>query len=936
MASITNARCTTPQSHVKCDSSTVSETVMEGKLLKLGARGRKHWNERYFLLSGNTLSYKYHKGDVKARVCYSITSGRCSIGSLYMDQRHKGTSKELLYCFRISFEHEHSEAADDASTFNNDPPLSPGSLLIENTSPSPYAQAPDGNEEEEEEGSEQRRSHFRRSSRSRKKPPMIPDFDDSDGSPRIKPKRRPRLLLSSVIAEEGQPFLPNLDDSATDLNSTTLSYYQEQQLQEQQLMRTHYREALKEQKKKTRQTIIDGGKLALAAGGAVAIGVLTAGVGLVAGLVFIGAGAAAGGTGVVGGAAYQKMKKKSELVLASSSLEETQRWKSAFDACLVSELIRDSTWGQLFVMDGRSAKTALLPTEIITHRSADQSVGELLPRGVSYQFDDGKAVVDAGARWEPMEEGYYTLIGSNGLRIFREERYHPSHQSRLSVKESACSPLKAQSVLNASALQAFFCFMSLARVPSDGTVQPTSGQMASFRVIERMDDHSDVIHVFFRQLYLFPSWTSPRDFCLFRYWRYDPDGSYVICVDSIKHKDCPPNDNYTRGDMHGVYTIAPKKKPRQGGGDICDECLLTCVVQVDPRGWIPRGFLSTYSEAFGVSVLLQILDVKDALDHERFIPVSFDTTTPASALRHHSLESSTTADEDPVNYDFNFSRQEQHNTAGKLLWIGCHPPPLPRHKWSEPDSNSFRVRGKYYKKDKIKINAGPSIGRLIAVDVLRVDEPINSGLSVLPTERIQIALEREKRLLAKGLPSDVPPFIFLVNFVLPGPPFYHGAYYFAIDDMSSIDGTDGSPSSKLCQKFFFGDDDNFRDDTFKLIPTIVDGNFVAKKAVGSRPVLMGHYLGQRYVKNARFFEIIHDCDSGSIVRGVTRLTLGYSKTLVVDTGFVLEGNSEEYLPERILGCARTRHPEFGTNLRKVVVPVAKKEEEEQKESSVRV
>ena len=293
-------------------------------------------------------------------------------------------------------------------------------------------------------------------------------------------------------------------------------------------------------------------------------------------------------------------------------------------------------------------------------------------------------------------------------------------------------------------------------------------------------------------------------------------------------------------------------------------------------------------------------------------------------------------DEDPVNYNFNFSRQKQHNTAGKSLWIGCHPPPLPRHKWSEPDSNSFRVRGKYYKKDKIKINAGPSIGRLIAVDVLRVDEPINSGLSVLPTERIQIALEREKRLLAKGLPSDVPPFIFLVNFVLPGPPFYHGAYYFAIDDMSSIDGTDGSPSSKLCQKFFFGDDDNFRDDTFKMIPTIVDGNFVAKKAVGSRPVIMGHYLGQRYVKNARFFEIIHDCDSGSIVRGVTRLTLGYSKTLVVDTGFVLEGNSEEYLPERILGCARTRHPEFGTSLRKVVVPVAKKEEEELKESSARV
>jgi hypothetical protein len=182
-----------------------------------------------------------------------------------------------------------------------------------------------------------------------------------------------------------------------------------------------------------------------------------------------------------------------------------------------------------------------------------------------------------------------------------------------------------------------------------------------------------------------------------------------------------------------------------------------------------------------------------------------------------------------------------------------------------------------------------------------------------------MALERERQAKAKGLPSDVPPFVFLVNILLPGPPLYHGLYYYAIDDMSSIDGTDGTPSSKLCQKFFFGDSDDFRDKTFKLIPTIVEGNFVVKKAVGSTPAIMGTKLAQHYVKRDRFFEVILDCGSSSVATGVIRLSLGYAKTLVVDMGFLFEGTDETTLPERIFGCARMKYPEFGTSLRKVSV-----------------
>ena len=52
--------------------------------------------------------------------------------------------------------------------------------------------------------------------------------------------------------------------------------------------------------------------------------------------------------------------------------------------------------------------------------------------------------------------------------------------------------------------------------------------------------------------------------------------------------------------------------------------------------------------------------------------------------------------------------------------------------------------------------------------------------------------------------------------MLPSLPCYHLVMY-TVDDMSTINGTDGSAFSRLANKIFFGDSDEFRDNTFKLI-----------------------------------------------------------------------------------------------------------------------
>lgn len=226
------------------------------------------------------------------------------------------------------------------------------------------------------------------------------------------------------------------------------------------------------------------------------------------------------------------------------------------------------------------------------------------------------------------------------------------------------------------------------------------------------------------------------------------------------------------------------------------------------------------------------------------------------------------------------------------------------------DAGTFRVRGKNYKRDKKKFEAGPSLFRYFASDIVEVDDYVRTGFCKLPNERIQLALKREKEMHSKGLPSDMPPYVVAVNIIMPGPPCYHMVFYYAVDDMSTIDGTDGTPSSRLARKFFFDEDDEFRNDTFKLIPRIAKGNLFVKKAVGTTPTILGRKIDVKYEFGDRFCEIICDATSSQVANKVCTLVNGYAKSLIVEMAFLLEGHDMTLLPERIFGCIRLTHVDF--------------------------
>jgi len=235
------------------------------------------------------------------------------------------------------------------------------------------------------------------------------------------------------------------------------------------------------------------------------------------------------------------------------------------------------------------------------------------------------------------------------------------------------------------------------------------------------------------------------------------------------------------------------------------------------------------------------------------------------------------------------------------------PPPLRTQAWSEPPAENFQVRGKTYAKDRIKVQSEPAAFRLFAVDLVNTKHTMDTGMCAHPEERVQLALQRE---LETGL-KELPDFVFCVNLCVPGATTYHSAYYFGADRscMDEIRNL-STPFGRVMNQFLYGDSDEFRNRTFKLIPRIVDGNYIVRKAVGSKPAILGRKIKQYYVRSERFMEVIVDISSDPIAQRITKLCMGYLQSMVVDMMFLLEGNNESELPERIFGGVRLSNVDF--------------------------
>ncbi|KAJ7566821.1 hypothetical protein O6H91_02G120000 [Diphasiastrum complanatum] len=517
----------------------------------------------------------------------------------------------------------------------------------------------------------------------------------------------------------------------------------------------------------------------------------------------------------------------------------------------------------------------------------------------------------------------------NGLRIFEDVSVSKSEKGTI---------MKSVGVVEASPDLIFETIMCL-----DKSLRHQWDTLTGeLELVEHIDGHSDIVYGTFDPKY-FKRWnsffSSKRDYLFSRYWRRDQDGSYYIAQISATHEKRPQKKEFRRLLLNpGIWEITPlPSKP----GTTAPRSLVTQIMEITSTGW-GRWKTSHYSK-FHSTVPYVLLcrtaglreyfaaenEIHTLNDHPSTITVpkvakqaevgSHQCEAPETNEQFYDAimaddpnEDDDSSDEDekePLNKTGNhqfrkatwtvmLGRSKKHTPAdGEFLensptvqidasafrgslWPAANG--KDSNCWADPGGKGFMVRGKTYNKDYMKIPGGDPLLKLLAVDWYQTDEKIEM---IAKHTECMVQSEAGKKL----------PFILVINLQVPARPNYSLVFYFGSNRPIR-------PGS-LLDKFVNGDD-AFRNSRFKLIPSIVEGYWVVKRAVGTKACLLGRAVTCHYLREENFLEIDVDIGSSSVARGVIGLVLGYVTNIVVDLAILIEAKDEKELPEYLLGTIR--------------------------------
>lgn len=95
----------------------------------------------------------------------------------------------------------------------------------------------------------------------------------------------------------------------------------------------------------------------------------------------------------------------------------------------------------------------------------------------------------------------------------------------------------------------------------------------------------------------------------------------------------------------------------------------------------------------------------------------------------------------------------------------------------------------------------------------------------------------------------------------------------------------------------------YRNNSLKIIPKIVEGNMIIKMAVKDQPVLIGNKCSITYFQKDNYLEANIDTLSSSVSRNTIGLVLEHANKLTVELGFLLQRENNE----QILGSCNFRN-----------------------------
>ncbi|XP_052489222.1 protein ENHANCED DISEASE RESISTANCE 2 isoform X2 [Gossypium raimondii] len=508
----------------------------------------------------------------------------------------------------------------------------------------------------------------------------------------------------------------------------------------------------------------------------------------------------------------------------------------------------------------------------------------------------------------------------NGIRIFEDVA---------DSKRGKGALVKAVGLVDASADTAFEVILNLERRKRYEWDMLT----ADLELIDSYDGHYDVVYGTYDPKYL-TRWQSKRDFVFTRQWFRGQDGAYTILQLPAVHKKRPSRSGYRRTPINpSTWEVRSLNSPM---GSNTTKCLVTHMLEIHSSGWLrwKKNSSSKFEQTIPYALLSQVAGLKEYIGANPSLSFESSATVVQSKLSDVSTSSSefedlevqdefydaiagdsTSSSEDEESEDDTEKKKfKLKNVSWAISSLALKrvsasdankelDPTVPSvhvdasqfsgslHKgrdetdsncWTSPSGTGFMIRGKTYLKDNAKIMGSDPLLKLIAVDWFKVD-----------TATDKIALH--PRSLVQSDAGKKLPFILVINLEVPAKPNYSLVLYYAAERPVN--------KNSLLGRFVDGTD-MFRDARFKLIPSIVEGYWMVKRAVGTKACLLGKAVTCKYFRQDNFLEIDVDIGSSSVARSVIGLVLGYVTSLVVDLAILIEGKEEAELPEYVLGTVR--------------------------------
>ena len=556
----------------------------------------------------------------------------------------------------------------------------------------------------------------------------------------------------------------------------------------------------------------------------------------------------------------------------------------------------------------------------------------------SLKLDDGHRDLErVSLRSPPVtnENLWDTFLHVNGISIYTENESRSTTHGGPSMNSGIMSSVVIRSSPKS-------CLKSiLSGGQQESKVGGTLAFSDSVDVLKHLDNFSSIVRITWSCSNVLGYIFSPREAVLLRTWRRDEEGTYVIVYQAATEytiENHSKNGSVQADSIAAGFTIAPLRQEyaQQEVYDPAEspESLVTLVVKADLGGYMSNsGIMSRFMPRAHAylrmrltqPLIMSLILLRDRLEQSRFVvmPSMYsrdeddDDMMIDDHLRHSWVdvsESSAAMARAPSAVGHTpGSAPESFSIYGKE---GC----CEKRFWSYPGYDYLKLRGKSYLQDKVKVPARGPVFELYSSDLIDSDHVLFHVGENLPSVQFCDA-----------------PFAFVLNLVFPNSPLQSlvtvwtcpfDPTEYTVDELVAKwgdreeDTSDGSLEAffKNFKDWIEGEDpldDERRNKKFKLIPRIAKGSWVVRQSVGTTPVLLGQKLSSKYFRGrtsrgCSYFEMDVDITSNAVANNVTRLVVNSITSLVVDLAPLIEGQSPDELPERLIGCVRYNHLDLRT------------------------